>query len=69
MCEHHGFAAEARVSRDETGKRFTVGVAINCTECGESFRFLGLPAGENKFGASCSEDAKVAILAIRPPLK
>jgi hypothetical protein len=47
VCEHLGFAAEVNVNRiaDEGQPlRFVAEVQIRC-DCGEAFRFLGVPPG------------------------
>lgn len=49
-CLHNEFFAQvnvARVQPDETGmpKAFVAEITIQCGECGEPFRFSGVPAG------------------------
>jgi hypothetical protein len=63
-CEHRNFAANVSVSRLEDSGHFSADVKINCAECGESFRFLGLPVGFDLSGASVSADGTEARLAI-----
>lgn len=63
-CPHMNFSANVDVSRLETSGRFMADVRIKCTECGEPFRFLGLPAGIDLDGAAVSVDGFEARLAI-----
>lgn len=70
-CEHMNFAAEVDVNRlpDKEGgpvKRYCADVRIKCAECGQQFRFIGLPAGLDLNGAAVSIDACEARLAIAP---
>jgi hypothetical protein len=55
-CEHKEFAASVKVERIEDIGRFAADITINCSECGEPFRFLGLPIGLNLNGATVSFD-------------
>lgn len=44
-CKHERFHADVNVNRLlDTGK-FMAEIHIRCVECGEPFRFIGLPAG------------------------
>lgn len=63
-CEHHNFSAQVNVNRLEESGRFNADVRIQCAECGEPFRFLGLPAGIDLNGAAvsvCGTEARLAI--------
>ena len=64
ICGHNQFNAEVLVCRLEDSKRFNAEVKITCVECGEKFRFLGLPVGLDLSGASVSADGTEARLAI-----
>ncbi len=44
-CTHPEFAANVVVNRFEDTGRFNAEVRVSCIACGESFRFLGVPAG------------------------
>lgn len=63
-CEHKDFDAWVDVNRLEDSRRFCADIRIKCRECGEPFRFLGLPAGLDLNGASVSVDGTEAHLAI-----
>lgn len=69
-CKHEIFEARVDVARIEMpeGKpvAFMADVKVHCGRCGESFQFLGLPAGMNMQGASVSVDGLEARLAICP---
>jgi len=58
------FSAEVDVNRLEDVGRFTADVRVKCSQCGEPFRFLGLPCGLDLTGASVSVDGTEAHLAI-----
>ena len=63
-CPHKKFHANVRVNRLEDSGRFSADITIKCEECGEPFRFLGLPAGVDLDGAAVSVDGTEARLAI-----
>lgn len=63
-CEHEIFDAFVDVNRLKDSGRFCADVRIKCRQCGEPFRFLGLPAGLDLNGASVSVDGTEAHLAI-----
>jgi hypothetical protein len=63
-CPHLNFAANVTVNRLEDTGRFSADVTIRCTDCGEPFRFLGLPCGIDLNGATVSADGTEARLAI-----
>lgn len=44
-CEHENFRADVAVNRLLDSGMFAADVKIECTDCGEPFRFVGLPAG------------------------
>jgi hypothetical protein len=64
MCAHEQFDALVTVSRLEDSGRFMADVRVNCSQCGEPFRFLGLPTGLDLNSASVSVDGEEARLAI-----
>lgn len=64
MCKHENFAARVNVNRLEDSGRFSADVTIQCIQCGEPFRFLGLPTGLDLNGAAVSADGTEARLAI-----
>lgn len=63
-CKHMNFVADVAVNRLEDSGRFSADIKINCKECGEPFRFLGLPVGLDLNGACVSVDGTEARLAI-----
>lgn len=63
-CKHELFKANVDVNRLSDSGRFQADIRINCEQCGEAFRFLGLPAGLDLNGASVSVDGTEARLAI-----
>lgn len=64
MCAHENFEASVEVSRLADSGRFMADVRVKCSQCGEPFRFLGLPTGLDLNGASVSVDGEEARLAI-----
>jgi hypothetical protein len=64
QCSHFNFSALVKVNRLEDSGRFCVDITIKCVDCGEPFRFLGLPAGLDLNGASVSADGTEARMAI-----
>lgn len=63
-CNHEDFAATVEVARMEDIGMFNASVRVSCAQCGEAFRFLGLPAGIDLNGAAVSVDGCEARLAI-----
>lgn len=63
-CKHENFSAQVDVHRHTDSGRFSADVRINCAECGEPFRFLGLPAGVDLNGAAVSVDGTEGCFAI-----
>ncbi len=45
ICKHPDFAARVVVNRLEDTGRFMADVTVNCSACGEPFRFVGVPFG------------------------
>lgn len=65
-CDHKTFTAFVTVNRLEDSGRFNADVRIQCVDCKEFFRFLGLPPGVDLNGATVSVDGEEARLAIGP---
>lgn len=66
-CLHNkNNAAAVMIEYLEDSSRFMADVSITCTDCGQAFRFLGLPLGLNLNGAAMSADGQTARLAIIP---
>ena len=45
MCDHREFKANVAVTRLEDIGRFMADISIECVECGERFRFIGVQGG------------------------
>lgn len=66
-CIHNkGHVAEVEVAYLEDTGRYSTGIKIRCVDCGQPFRFIGLPLGLNLNGATMSIDGLEARLAIMP---
>lgn len=65
-CKHEDFIANVRVERLEDIGKFAADVTVKCSQCGQPFKFLGLPGGSLMDGASVSMDGTEARLAIAP---
>lgn len=69
-CEHKNFRADVNVGRLENDRgepmQFNADVRVQCVDCGEPFRFLGLKSGLDLLGARSSVDGLEARLAIVP---
>lgn len=65
-CQHKAFDCNCTVNRLEDVQRFCMDVTVTCAECGEKFRFIGLPAGLDLNGASVSVDGTEGHFAIAP---
>ncbi|WP_433067349.1 hypothetical protein [Dactylosporangium sp. CS-033363] len=50
-CLHKNFHVDAAMARiteapgDDTANAFNIDVRVNCADCGEPFRWIGLPCG------------------------
>ena len=51
-CKHESFECNVTVNRFEDVNRFMADVTVKCVQCGESFRFIRLPAGLD-FNSPC----------------
>lgn len=65
-CKHEDFIANVRVERMEDIGKFAADVTVKCSQCGQPFKFIGLPGGSLMDGASVSMDGTEARLAISP---
>lgn len=71
-CEHENFDVMANIGRLTPAPgvpvpmRFQADIRIVCRDCGEPFRFIGLPAGVDLNGASVSIDGTEGRFAIAP---
>lgn len=65
-CKHMEFSANVAVNRFEDSGGFMADVRICCKDCGQPFRFLGLPMGLHFGGATVGADGTEARLAICP---
>lgn len=70
-CEHKNFVVDATIGRLTEGKsgpvtNYMCYIRVTCSDCGELFKFLGLPKGLNVQGAMVSADGVEARLAIEP---
>lgn len=54
VCPHEEFSAQVNVNRMLDTGRFIAEIHIHCVQCGEKFRFLGVPAGIAWTHPSCS---------------
>jgi hypothetical protein len=63
-CQHENFYCHCKVNRLSDSGRFNADITIKCDQCGEPFRFLGLPAGLDLNGAAVSVDGTELRVAI-----
>lgn len=47
LCLHRNFSADVAVAIIEDAASWVAEVSVKCTDCGEKFRFTGVPAGFN----------------------
>ncbi len=64
-CEHKNFVASVTVNRLEDKGAFFADIRVQCDECGEPFRFIGVAAGLS-FGQPM---ASVDGLELRAPIE
>lgn len=72
MCSHEQFEADVRVGRltkddDEsviTG--YAADIRIKCSQCGQQFAFVGVPAGYSPFEPKVSVDSTELRIPITP---
>jgi hypothetical protein len=72
-CEHLDFEAEVAVNRLGTGdtadgmpSAYVAGVRVKCADCGEPFRWVGVPAGLSFGHPTVSVDEAELHAPIRP---
>lgn len=73
-CPHENFAAEVDMNRladDDHGRPdtivgFSADIRVRCAECGEPFRWVGVPAGLSARGPTCSVDETELRAPLRP---
>lgn len=71
-CPHERFAVQADVGRiaaandDPTIVGYTVDIRVWCEDCGEKFRWIGVPAGVSPRHPACSVDETELRAPIRP---
>lgn len=70
-CQHEDFESSFKVTRltDYEGgpaTQYQADVRIRCAVCGLPFRFLGLPAGVDLYGAAATADGEEGRFAILP---
>ena len=65
-CEHRDFRVRMEVSSFEDTWRFTAAVRIECAECGEPFRFLGVTAGVALRHPTVSKNGLELVAPIEP---
>ncbi len=68
-CEHMSFLAKVEVTRLTNGDNgpvtaFNSSVRVTCKDCGQKFRFVGLPMGYQTGGAAMSADGLEARLGL-----
>lgn len=66
-CLHNkNTSANVRIDYLEDTGRYMCEVKLKCVDCGQPFRFMGLPLGLNMNGAAMGVDGLEARLAIMP---
>lgn len=69
-CQHMEFECSANINRleNDTGDpmQFQADIRIKCVNCGEPFKFIGLPYGVDLNGAAVSADGLEGRFAIAP---
>jgi len=68
-CAHENFAAVVAVARIEDVGKFVAEITVNCTECGEPFRFVGVEAGMTYAAPRCSIDGLRLFAPIEPEIE
>lgn len=66
VCDHKNFEVKVEVNRLSDVGKFNMDVKVHCTDCGQPFKFKGLPVGVNLNGATCSFDGLEGRFAIEP---
>lgn len=71
-CPHQNFTAMVEVNRitasdaDPTVIGYNAGIRVNCQDCGEPFRWTGVPAGSSPRQPMCSIDESELRAPLRP---
>lgn len=66
-CLHNkNTSAEVRLDYLEDSGRYMVSLSVKCADCGQPFRFMGLPMGLSLNGATINPDGLEARLAVGP---
>jgi hypothetical protein len=71
-CPHENFEAFVDVGRitrsedDPTVVAYSAEVRVKCVDCGETFRWCGVPAGMSSARPMCSVDETVLYAPLRP---
>jgi hypothetical protein len=65
MCQHEEFKARVAVNRMIDTGRFMADITVECAQCGEPFRFVGVAAGLNHEKPLASIDG----LELRAPIE
>lgn len=65
-CKHESFDCQVTVNRIEDINRFMADVMVKCANCGQPFRFIGLPAGMDYNSPMVSVDGCEGRFPIHP---
>lgn len=71
-CAHENFDVNVNIGRilkedgDQEVMMFMADITVSCHDCGEKFRFIGLPHGLDMNGAAVSADGTEGRFAIAP---
>jgi len=68
-CTHEDFVARVAVTRILDVGKFVAEITVECTVCGEPFRFVGAPAGFDCGRPTCSIDGLKLHAPIEPELE
>lgn len=68
-CKHEKTEAVLNVNHLEDTGGYMADLRITCAQCGEPFRFIGLPCGVDMTGAAVSIDGTEGRFAILPKSK
>ena len=65
-CKHEGHLVDAHVTFLDDANRWVVSFKLRCAQCGEAFRFIGLPAGVSFAHPTVSITGTELIVPIEP---
>lgn len=68
-CRHEEFYTAVKVARILDVGKFVAEISIKCVECGEPFRFVGVPAGLAYDRPHCSIDGLELHAPIEPEIE